>query len=93
MGVEPAGRFLTSPVGVKGQVVFEQIHKLPVVRHVPLPLQNLPQPYQLFLLLALHLSAVGSLLVFPVRRNAVLRRLVHLKSADLDFKGLPVAAD
>ena len=53
------GRFIRKQV----QIVFQQLHKLPVVGHIPLPLQNLAQPHQLFLLTAFHLFAVRGLLI------------------------------
>ena len=75
------------------QIVLQQVHEFLVIRHVPLPLQDLAQPYQLLFFLYLRLLAVGSLLVFPVGGNTVFRHAVHLKGTDLDLERLSVAAD
>ena len=89
----PGGRKAVNIIRKQIQIVFQQLHKLPVVGHIPLPLQDLTQPHQFFLLTAFHLFAVRGLLILPMRRNTILRRLVHLKGADLYLKGLSRAAD
>ena len=76
------------------QVILQKAHKLPVVRHVSLPLQDLAQPVKLLFLLFSHRHlAVGRLLIFPVGGDTVFRRLVHLVSTDLDLKRLSVGPD
>ena len=65
-----------------------------VIRHIPLPLEDLPEPCQLLLLpLPGHLDSVRGLFVFPVRRNTVLSRAVHFKCTDLDLEWRPTRAD
>ena len=75
------------------QIVLQQIHEFSVVRHVSLPFQNLAKPYQLLLLLDFDLLAVGGLFIFPVGRDTVLCRLMHIEGTDLYFKRLAGASD
>ena len=78
------------------QVAFQQAHKLLVVGHVLLPLQNFPEPVQLFLFLflfRLRCFSVRSFLVFPVRGDTEFRDPVHLKGPDLNFKRFSLRAD
>ena len=74
-------------IGKEIEVVFEKRHKLFIVRHILLPLKNLAQPGKLCLLLiSRRRMPVGSLLVFPVGRNSVLRNPVHLPGSYLNLK-------
>ena len=76
------------------QVTFQKTHELPVIGHVPLPLQDLTKPAQfLFFLLGRRFYAVSRLFVFPVGCDTVLGGTVHLKCTDLDFKRLAIRTD
>ena len=76
------------------QIAFQQIHKLLIIGHVPLPLQNLAQPGHLLCFLLIDgLLSVAAFLVFPMRRDTVFRGLMHLIGTDLNLKGLPVGPD
>ena len=79
-------------IGKQVQVAFQQTHKLFVVRHILLPLQNLTQPAEFFFFSA-DAAAIGCLFVFPVSGNTVFRRTVHFLCPDLDFKRLAVGPD
>ena len=73
-----------------GQVVAQCIEELVGVLGLTLPLQELPQPSEVIgALLASHIA----LLVPPVRRDAELRRTMHVPGADLQLHGLAVGSD
>ena len=78
--------FLAEKIGL------ERVDKLLAVPGVPLPVQNLAQPVELGIHIALGAAA---LLVAPVGGHAVFGDAVHLPGANLDFKGKghPPAAD
>ena len=75
------------------QITLKEIHEFLVIGHITLPFQNLAQPGKLFLLGIFYLLSVGSLFIFPVCRNTILCRLVHLIGTNLDLEGLAAAAD
>ena len=70
--------FLAEKIGL------QRVDKLLTVPGVPLPVQNLPQPVELGVHVALGAAA---LLVAPVGGHAVLGNAVHLPRANLNFKG------
>jgi len=69
-----------------GQVDLQALHELPGVGHVLQPIHHLAQPREVGGILDL----LGALLVAPVRRDAELRRFVHLVRPDLHFQRLRV---
>ena len=63
--------------------------KLGGIGDIALPLDHLAQPGQALLVF----GGDGAVLVFPVRRDAFLRHLVHLLGANLHFEGVAVLGD
>ena len=89
MGVEPAGREMTLPLGVKDEnLIVEHIdlERMDIVVRfdVLLVFQQPPHPLEF-----LFRAVARVLLVFPVRRDAVFRRLVHFPRADLHLERDP----
>src|SRR5690606_21242983 len=64
------------------QVHAEELHELLRLGGVLLPLEHLPEPRERLVGLALRFVRAAALLVAPVRRDAELRRAVHLVRAD-----------
>src|SRR5438477_9372710 len=71
-------------------VDLERLDELLRVGHVVLPLEQLADPRELGLVVAVALAA---LLVAPVRGDAVPSEVVHVASAHLDLDRLPAGAD
>ena len=74
------------------EIGLEEVHELPVVAHVLLPLEDLAEPGE-FLLLAGHRDAGAGFLVFPVGRNTVFSGPVHFPGPDLNLERRSVRSD
>ena len=71
------------------QVDLHRVHELSGVLQFLVPLQQLAQPGEL--LLEPWIGLLAPLLVAPVRRDAVLGGVVHLRGPDLNLERLPLA--
>src|SRR5206468_3526200 len=71
-------------------VDLERLDELLRVSHVVLPFEELTDPRELGLVVAVALAAF---LVAPVRRDAVLREVVHVSRAHLDLDRLAASPD
>src|SRR5919112_341961 len=66
------------------ELALQRLHEVAGVGRLLLPLHHTLEPGQ-----AVHLAVRETVLVHPVRRDAVLRRRVHLRVPDLDLQELP----
>ena len=90
------GKLLDLPGGgehidlVREKIHAHRVHEFPGVLETLLPLQELPEPGELFFI---DLVCRGPLLVFPVGGNPLFRNLVHVPGPDLDLHTLPEGPD
>ena len=63
------------------KIDFQRLNELPSISALPLPGQDLLEPIDL----VLKLLVPGSTFVAPMGGDALLRDMMHLKSADLDL--------
>ena len=72
------------------QITLNEVKELLIIRHVPLPFQNLSEPRKLGFFTVIALGSVYILLIFPVCCDTVFSGPVHLICSYLYFKRLTV---